>query len=334
MIAETKSEMKMGGMKRFFGRLAKVEELGILGSLLAIGIILTLTTEQFANPTNLVQVLRQTAFIGTMAVGSVFVISQGDIDISVGAIYNLSVIIMAYALAHGMSPTFVIPFGLLVGAALGFANGALSVVFRLPTIIVTLGTMTMYKGFSLVVSNATTIARFPNQDHWFFTVLGGKLFGGTIHMSTIIMLVVAAIGHIIFTRTAYGRRVCAIGANPQAAKFAGIKVDQTRLITMTLSGVVCAISGMGTLAFLAAADPSFGSGSEMIVIAATIIGGTSLSGGSGSVWGALIGALIITVIRNGLVLMKVSVYWQGVVTGATIIAAVALDYVIKRRNRR
>jgi ribose transport system permease protein len=332
MATESKVEPKVNYFKNALTRLGKIEELGILGSLIVIGIALTITTEQFASPTNLVQVLRQTAYIGTMAVGMVFVISQRDIDISVGAMYNLSVIIMAYLLRDGLNPGLIIPLGILVGALLGFFNGALSVVFRLPTIIVTLGTMTVYRGLSLVISNASTIANFPNRDHWFYSVFGGRLFGGYIYASIIIMIVVAIIGYILYTRTAYGRHVCAIGANPEAARFAGIKVQRTRIITMTLMGVIAAISGMGTLAFLAAADPSFGAGSELIVIAAAIIGGTSLAGGSGSIWGAIIGSMIITVIRNGLLLLGVSIYWQGVVTGITIIGAVALDYVIKRRR--
>jgi ribose transport system permease protein len=332
MATDLKAAAKGNLLKTTLIRLGKVEELGIFGSLVVIGMALALTTEQFATPTNLVQVLRQTAFIGTMAVGMVFVISLRDIDISVGTMYNLSVIIMAYVLREGLNPGLIIPFGLLVGALLGFTNGALSVIFRLPTIIVTLGTMTAYKGLSLVISNASTIANFPNRDHWFYNIFGGRHFGGYIHASTILMLIVAVIGYILYNHTAYGRHVCAIGANPEAARFAGIKVQRTRLITMTLMGVIAAISGMGTLAFLAAADPSFGAGSELIVIAAVIIGGTSLAGGSGSIWGAIIGSLIITVIRNGLLLLGVSIYWQGVVTGITIIGAVALDYVIKRQR--
>lgn len=332
MVTDSKVESRSSFFKNALSRLGRIEEMGILGSLVVICILLSVTTEQFASATNLVQVLRQSAYIATMAVGMVFVISQGDIDISVGAMYNLSVILMAYALREGLNPGLIIPFGLLVGALLGFTNGALSVIFRLPTIIVTLGTMTVYKGLSLVISNASTIANFPNRDHWFYTIFGGKLFGGYIYASIVIMLVVAVVCYILYNHTAYGRQLCAIGANPTAARFAGIKVQRVRLITMTLMGVIAAIAGMGTLAFLAAADPSFGSGSELIVIAAAIIGGTSLAGGSGSIWGSIIGALIITVIRNGLLLLGVSIYWQGVVTGITIIAAVALDYVIKRRR--
>jgi len=333
MVADSNTETKKeNGFVTFIKRITRAEEFGIFISLVLIGVILSFVTEQFAMPTNLVQVLRQTAYVATMAVGMLFVISQGDIDISVAAIYNLSVIIMAYAMKNGMSPDWVIPFGIFVGAVLGLTNGLMMVALKLPALIITLGTMAIYKSLSLVLSNATTIARFPNKEHWFFTVVGGKILGGNIHASVIIMLIVAVGGYILYMHTKFGRHVCAVGANRRAAQYAGLKVDKIRVLSMTLCGAIAAISGMGTLAFLKAADPSFGAGSEMMVIASTIIGGASLAGGSGSIIGALIGALMVSVIRNGLTLLGISPYWQGTITGVTIIIAVALDYIIKRRR--
>jgi|SRR5271157_1346547 len=329
MKTEIKTIQKTQLKSSLFQRIIKIDEVGVFVALVVISVGLALTTKNFTNPVNIIQVARETAYFGIMAVGMVFVISQGDIDISVGAIYNLSAIGMAYALAHGLPIGLVIPVGLLIGAILGLFNGAIAVFLKLPTIIVTLGTMTMYQGLSLVVSNATTISNFPTNN-WFFNVLGAKILG--IYSSVVVMVIVAIIGYILYSHTSFGRHVCAIGANLQAAKYAGIKVDKNRIIVMTLMGVISAISGMTTFAFLAAADPSIGNGSNMTVIAAAIIGGASLAGGAGSILGALIGSFIISVIRDGLVLLSVSIYWQGVVTGAVIIAAVALDYIIKRRR--
>jgi ribose transport system permease protein len=183
---------------------------------------------------------------------------------------------------------------------------------------------------SLVISGSTTIADFP-KDNWFFTFFGGKVLG-YIPMSVVMMVFAAIVGHIIYKHTKFGRHCCAIGANREAARFAGITINRNRLITIVMSGVICAFAAIGILGFLKAADPSVGKGSEMTVISAAIIGGTSLFGGAGSIIGAIIGALIIGVIRNGLVLLGVSVYWQPVVTGFVLISAVALDYVIKRRR--
>mgnify|MGYP005842781185 CR=1 FL=1 len=311
-------------------RAIRFEEFGVLSALLMIAVFLALTTEQFMYPNNLLNVARQASYWGIMAVGLVFVISQGDIDISVGAMFNFSTIAMAFALQQGLSHNLVIPFGLLIGLTMGFINGSLMLLLRIPAIIVTLGTMAIYRGLSLVVSNATTIASFP-KDNWFFQGMGGRLFD-SIPASVVIMVLVGIGGYILYNHSVFGRHVCAVGANRQAAQYAGIKVNQVRLLTMMLSGVICSIAGIAVLSFLGAADPSVGAGSEIMVISAAIIGGASLSGGSGSVLGAVIGALIIAVIRNGLVLLNISIYWQGVVTGATIIAAVALDYVIKRRR--
>lgn len=325
--AESGSIRSTNGVLR---RILGVEEAGVLSALLLICLLLALTTEQFMLPTNLLNVARQATYVGIMAVGIVFVISQGDIDLSVGAMFNLTTIALAFALQQGMPSALALPFGLLFGMLLGLINGVLMLTLRIPAIIVTLGTMTMYRSLSLVISNATTIANFP-KDNWFFQVLGGRMFG-VVPASVVIMVVFGIIGYIIYGHTVFGRQVCAIGANLQAARYSGIKVNRVRLLTMMFSGVACGIAAIAILSFLGAADPSVGSGSEMLVISAAIIGGASLSGGSGSILGAIVGALIIAVIRNGMLLLGVSIYWQGFVTGATIIAAVALDYVIKRRR--
>jgi ribose transport system permease protein len=324
---EKKSPSFLGSTLR---RLGQIDEIGVLGALIVISILLTIFTEHFSEITNLLQVVRQASYVGMIAVGMVFVMSGGDIDLSVGAMYNLTTIAMAYAYAAGLPFELVLVLGLLVGGGCGFLNGAISIVLRIPTIIVTLGTMTIYRGFSLVLSNATTIANFP-KENWFFNIFGEKFFG-MVPGSVIMMVIVGIVGYTLYSHTSFGRQVCAIGANRQAARYSGIHVNRTRLMTMTLSGIICAIAAWGLLAFLKAADPSIGGGSEMLVISSAIIGGTSLAGGSGSVIGAIIGSLIIAVIRNGLVLLGVSIYWQGVVTGAVIIAAVALDYIIKRRK--
>lgn len=329
-VPSIKAERGKIGSFAIANRLGQFEEIGVLGALIVISLLLTVFTEHFSEPTNILQVIRQASYVGMMAVGMVFVMSGGDIDLSVGAMYNLATITMAYAYKQGLPLEAVLLIGLFTGIACGFVNGGLSVALKIPTIIVTLGTMTIYRGFSLVVSNATTIAGFP-KENWFFNIFGENFFG-PVPGSIVLMLLVAVAGHILYTKTAFGRQVCAIGANRQAALYSGIHVGRVRLMTMTLSGLICSIAAMGLLAFLKAADPSVGSGSEMLVISSAIIGGTSLAGGSGSVLGAIFGALIIAIIRNGLVLLGVSIYWQGVVTGVVIIAAVTLDYIIKRRR--
>jgi ribose transport system permease protein len=309
-------------------RLFWIEEIGVLGALFALCLVFSLTTDTFFDRVNLLQVARQASYYGIMAVGMVFVLSIGEVDLSVGSILTLVNVVTAVALREGVPVPAAVLIGLSTGAACGFLNGLLAILFRIPTIIVTLGTMSIYRGLALVVSKATPISQFP-KDNFLFETGGGTILG--IPSSVVVMLLVGLAGHVLYNHTIFGRRVQAIGSNPQAARFSGISIVRYRLLVMTLMGTISAVAGVMALAFLQAADPSTGPGYELFVIASAIIGGTALSGGAGSVAGAILGALIIVVIRNGLVLIGLTSYWITVATGAMIIAAVALDYLIKRR---
>jgi len=324
----TASPAVPGRLRRIGRRIAHIDEIGVIGALLIMMLVLSVTTTAFLTPTNLLQVARQASYYGIMAIGMVFVISMGDIDLSVGSILMLTNIIAALALRDGQPLLVVIVIGLGAGALCGFINGGLSVVLRIPTIIVTLGTLSIYRGLGLVISNAAPISKF-SKENWFFTVGGGDILG--VPTSVVLMLVVGVLGYILYNQTAFGRRVQALGSNLQAARFSGIRIARQRILVMTLMGIIAALAGLAALAFLQSADPTTGQGFELLVIASTIIGGTALSGGSGSIPGAILGALIIAVIRNGLVLLGMSAYWGLAATGAVIIAAVALDYFIKRR---
>ncbi len=318
----------IAGFRRIWLRIMRVEEIGVLTAFLALCLVLSITTTTFLNPINLLQVARQASYYGIMAVGMVFVISMGDIDLSVGSVLMLVNIVAGLGLRANLPIPVAILLGLLTGAACGFLNGAIAIVLRIPTFIVTLGTLSVFRGLGLVLSNATPISNFSKQNA-FFAIGGGNILG--IPSSVVVMVLVALAGYILYTQTAFGRRVQAIGSNMQAARFSGIRIVSHRLIAMTLMGVIAGIAGIMALAFLQAADPQTGPGFELFVIAATIIGGTSLTGGSGSVFGGILGALIIAVIRNGLVLLGASAYWGTAATGAVIILAVAIDYFIKRR---
>jgi ribose transport system permease protein len=310
-------------------RLATLDELGILGAFLTICLILTFTTDdKFLRAANLLSVSRQASYYGIMAVGMVFVISMGDVDLSVGSILTLVNVGVAIALEAGQPIVLAILIGLLIGAACGFANGALSVILRIPTIIVTLGTLSLYRGLALVLADGAPVSDY-SKDTWFFQIGGGTIAG--VPTSVWGMIVVGILGFILYNYTVFGQRVQAIGSNLQAARFSGISITRYRLLVMTLMGVIAALAAIFALAFLGAGDPQTGPGLELSVIAATIIGGTALTGGVGSIFGAIIGALIIAVIRNGLILLGVSAYWSIAATGLVIIAAVAIDYLIKRR---
>jgi ribose transport system permease protein len=318
----------LGKFRSALQKLRRFEVIGVAGALFILCALLTFTTDSFLTRTNVPQVARQASYYGIMAVGMVFVLAMGEVDLSVGSILTLVNIVTAIALRDKVPVPIALLIGLAAGAACGFVNGVLTVILRIPTIVVTLGTMSIFRGLALVWSNATPISQF-SKNHPFFTVGGEAILG--VPSSVVVMVVVCAVGAVLFNQTPFGWRVQAIGSNLQAARFSGIPIAKYRIAVMTLNGVIAAIAGIMALAFLQSADPSTGPGFELFVIASAIIGGTALSGGSGSIVGGILGALIIAVIRNGLVLWGYNAYWGTAVTGVVIIAAVAISSFIKRK---
>jgi ribose transport system permease protein len=311
-------------------RLRSVDEIGAIVALLSVcGLLWLITGSKFAQPANLLQVARQASSYGIMSVGMVLLLSMGQIDLSVGSILTLVNIITALLLREGTPLSLAILAGVLAGALCGFFNGILTVLLRVPAIIVTLGTMSVYRGFALVLSKATPIGNF-SKDNIFFDLGSANILG--VPTSVWVMLAVGLAGHLLLVHTAFGWRLQAIGSNPQAARFSGIPLARYQIIVMAIMGCIASIAGIMELAFLQSGSPTTGQGYELYVIASAIIGGTALAGGSGSVVGGLLGALLIAVIRNGLVLLEFSAYWAAVVTGAVIIAAVAIGGFVKNRQ--
>jgi ribose transport system permease protein len=314
----------------FIRRIMAIDEIGVIGALAVICVFLSVTSDKFLTQSNFINVSRQASYVAIMAVGMVFVISMGDIDLSVGQILMLSSVAMAIMLRDGHSIWLAVLVCLLVASACGFVNGLLSVILRIPTIIVTLGTLSLYRGLGLVITDAAPVSGH-NVKTWFFRNIGGKDPIFNIWLSVWVMLLVGLVGWVLFNHTAFGRRVQAIGSNQQAARFSGIRIPRYRIMVMTLMGLIVGIAAVTVLAFNRNGSPTVGQGSELNVIAATIIGGTALTGGSGSVPGALLGAIIIAIIQNGLALLHVTPSWATAATGIVIIVAVTLDYLIKRR---
>jgi len=325
-----RDEQPSGG-RSVLQRLLQIDEIGVIGALVVLIVLLSvLAGDKFLTAQNFINVSRQASYVGIMAVGMVFVIAMGDIDLSVGSIWMLSSVMMAIALRDNYNIIIAVAVCLVVATVCGLVNGALSVALGIPTIIVTLGTLSLYRGLGLVVTNASPVSGY-NLETWFFTWIGGRdpIFG--VWISVWVMLIVGILGWILFNHTPFGRRVQAIGSNRQAALFSGIRIARTRIMVMTLMGFIVGIAAVVALAFNRNGSPTVGVGTELGVIAATIIGGTALSGGSGSVLGAILGALIIALIQNGLALLAVPPAWSTAVTGIVIIVAVTLDYFIKRR---
>jgi len=310
-------------------RLLSIREIGVAQALIAVIILFALATPFFFTTSNLLLISRQMAILGVIAVGMTFVLASGEVDLSVGWNFNMVMSVMAVLMVNGVDPWLTIPIGLALGALLGVFNGLFAVIFQLPTIIVTLGTLTLYRGLALSVSGGRTVGNLPDSS--FFEIGSGNL--GGVPLMSIIMVVVFAAGAWLLRNTQFARHLLAMGANRQAAERVGMRVARLRILVMAFSGLMCGIAGVLGLAFLGAADAQSGSGYELTAIAAAIIGGAKLGGGSGTVWGTLIGIALIMAIQNGLALMGLPPAWQISSTGIVLIAAVTVDYLTRSRRR-
>lgn len=308
------------------------EELGVIVALVVMMTIIGVARPRFLNPLNLLTILGHTTFLGMLAVGMVFLLAIREIDLSVGWIFNFSAVLTALMMVAGLDPWLCAAAGVLFGAVLGLGNGLLVVVLRLPAIIVTLGTFSMFQGLSLVVNNSRAVVP-PNQESRFFTAVSAKLFGVLPVPAVVFLLLVVAM-HVLLHRTRFGYRVQAVGSNPEAAELAGISNAAVRLQTLVLMGAICGLSGAMYVGFRGAIDPNEGSDFVLVVVAAVIIGGTPLSGGSGTVVGAMVGTLIIQVISSGLIFFGIDATWSTFVTGAVIVLAVSLDQFVKYQRQR
>lgn len=314
----------------------RMKETGVLAALLVMGFAITMVAPVFATPNNLLNVGRQVSVIGMMAVAMTFILVSGEVDLSIGSTYAIVPVITGMLMLNGLNVWLACLLGLLLGSGIGFCNGWLSTYGRLPSFIATLGTMSILRGLALVISNAYPIVTTgggisgPSADLFFF-LGGGKLFG-IVPMQLVFFVLTLLVGGVILGMMSYGFRVYAIGGNARAAHLSGINVQRVKIINFTAMGFMAALTGLLTLSFLGTVTATIGMGYELDVIAAVIIGGTPLGGGGGTIFGTLIGALIMAVLRNGLVLLGVSPFWQTVTIGAVIILAVGLERWVVRRK--
>ncbi len=307
-------------------------EIGVVAALLAMIAIVGIARPRFLNPINLLSILGNTTFLGMLSIGMVFLLAIREIDLSVGWIFNFSAVFSALLMVAGINPWLAAAAGVVFGAALGLVNGILAVGLRLPAIIVTLGTFSMFQGLSLVVNKGRAVVPI-DQDGSYFRFVSTKLIG-VVPAPAALFVALAIVMHVVLHHTRFGYRVQAVGSNPEAAALAGIPTALVRLQTLVLMGAICGLSGAMYVGFRGAIDPNEGSDFALVVIAAVIIGGTPLSGGSGTILGAVVGMLIIQVISSGLIFFGIEATWSTFVTGAVIVLAVSLDQFIKFQRAR
>ena len=299
------------------------EEIGVIIALLLMILVIGVARPRFLNPINLLTILGHTTFQGMLAIGMVYLLAIREIDLSVGWIFNFSAVFSGLLMVAGVDPWIAAFAGVAFGAGLGLFNGLLAVGLRLPAIIVTLGTYSMFQGLSLVVNNGRAVVP-PDQASSFFNVISTKVFG-IVPVAALVFVALAIVMHLVLHRTKFGYRVQAVGSNPEAAELAGISNSMVQLQTLVLMGAICGLSGVMYIGFRGAIDPNEGSDFVLVVVAAVIIGGTPLSGGYGTVIGAVVGMLIIQVISSGLIFFGIDATWSTFVTGAVIVVAVVLD---------
>lgn len=307
--ANTKLDMKK--LSRKFGSLV---------ILVVLMIIMGIIAPNFFSFTNIKNIGIQAAVNVVLAVGMLMVIIIGGIDLSIGAILALTGVAAAYMLKAGVPMFLALLISCIMGGALGCLNGFVVTYMKLPPFIATLGSTGVYRGIAQLVTDGLPVSQLPSE----IRVIGlGSILG--IPNPIVIMLIVCLIIHIVLTYTTYGRTTFAIGSNYEATRLSGVPVSRNMMITYTIEGFLASVAGVILLGRLAVAQPNAATGYESNAIAAAVIGGASFSGGSGTVVGALIGALIISVLNNGFTLLGLNSFVQQIAVGLVVIFAVFAD---------
>lgn len=307
-------------------QMGQVREVNVLVAMLVVGAIISMYTPYFLTTNNLMGVSRAFSLTAIMSIGMVMVIITGGIDLSVGSAMGLASLVTALAFDAGFSQAASIGAGILVGISFGVVNGLLITAIGLPPFIATLGTLSIGRGMMYMVTRGVPVT--PETPPSFSAL--GQGYVGPVPVPVMIMLVLMVVFALVMRRTRFGRHVYATGGNEHAARLSGVKTNRVKLWVYVLSSTIAALAGIIGFSRYLSAEPASGFGSELDVIAAAAIGGASLSGGVGSVTGAVIGAALVGVIANGIVLLNINTYSQQAITGGVILIAVSLDVL---RNR-
>jgi ribose transport system permease protein len=312
-----------------------VQRLLAFGALIVIVIVFSLLSPNFLQFGNIVGILLATAVNGVLALGVTFVIISGGIDLSIGTVMTLSAVMTGVLITNlGLPVPVGIVGGMATGAVAGLANGILIARFKIPPFIATLGMLNVAKGLALVISGLKPIY-FSDTPSFngaaMGSVVGAVVPGFAVPNVVLVMFGAAIVASLVLSRTILGRYTFALGSNEEASRLSGVNVNAWKIAVYTVGGLFAGLAGVLIAARLNSAQPSLGLGYELDAIAAAVIGGTSLSGGEGTILGTVIGAFIISTLTNGLRILSVPQEWQTVVTGGIVIIAVYLD--IKRRRR-
>lgn len=299
-----------------------ISEFGVLIALFALIIVISIISPEFRTVDNFLSLLRQSSINGFIAFGMTCVILTGGIDLSVGSVLALTSAFTASFITQGVPVPVAMLAGLFIGVLFGVISGLLVTAGKIQPFIATLVTQIVFRGFTMIFTEGKPISNLGGS--FFFKFIGkGRLFG--IPFPVVLFIVTFFIMWFVLEKTTFGRRLYATGSNAAAAKLAGVNINKTKVIAYAISGGMAALSGLVLLSRLGSAQPRAGEGYELDAIAAVAVGGTSMNGGRGRLWGTFVGILIIAVLNNGLNILGVSSYWQEVVKGVVILVAVLSD---------
>ena len=317
----------------FWRRLLQSREFGVFLALVALVVVMRFLTPYFWKPDNIFNVLRGMSTIGIIAIGQTMIIVTGGIDLSVGSMLAASAMMTARLMYTGVSPWIAVLLGLSFGTLLGAINGLIITRARVTPFIATLGMLSIARGLAYLLASGlqgTVASNVPMRDESVNFLGGGYI--GPVPMPVIEMFVLVIVFSLFLRYTVLGRQIYAVGSNEQAARLSGVSADLVKLFVYTITGALAALAGIMTAGLLGTSATNAGVGTELDVIAAVVIGGASLAGGSGTIIGSIIGAAIMAVLRNAFVLLQFPIYMQTISIGVVIILAVSIDQ-IRRRDR-
>jgi rhamnose transport system permease protein len=321
-----------GPFARVFGAAARQRELSLLIILLTMGALVAIRAPQVLSISNLTDVTVLASIIAIAAVGEAMVIITRNVDLSVEAVIGLVAFVVADVLAGGLLPTpAAMAFGVGLGLALGMINGVIVALFRVPSIVATLGTLSVYRGIDFLIAGGkqVTLTELPAgyTDGARSTLAGIPVF-------VLIALVVVVVCGVVLRQTRFGRSVYAVGSNPEAASILGIRTGLVTFVVFSVCGLLCGIAGVMWGILFGTINATAATGVTLQVIAAVVVGGVNIFGGSGTVFGAALGALFLGFISNALILLRLSQFWLQALYGVVILIAVAVDAVLLRRFQR
>ncbi|HST83402.1 MAG TPA: ABC transporter permease [Kineosporiaceae bacterium] len=300
----------------------------VLATLLLAGII-GLAHPNFLRANQLLDILQASTYVGLIAGGMSYLVAMREIDLSVGSQFGLCLISTGLLISNGINSWVAAVIGVGIGAILGLTNATIVAYVRIPTIVATLATLSVFRGLAIALTGGQQVVNLPVEDS-FFTVLGGEIWN--IPVSVIVLLLVAIPLGVALHHTPFGYRVLAIGSNPEAAAFAGISVTRVRMQVLVLVGALAGVGGCLGLAYFTSGDPTIGTGFELQAIAAAVIGGTPLRGGTATIIGAIVGAILLNVVASGLTYFSIPANWSAFATGLVILIAVGIDSLVRRRR--